>query len=54
MTRQLAGIDEQIGESNFMAVKIGIQTLLKRFGKDEFLQEKVGYLGYIQVLTEEY
>jgi hypothetical protein len=31
-----------------------IQELLKRFGKDEFLEEKMGYLNYIQWLTEEY
>jgi hypothetical protein len=54
MTKQLAAIDEQIGASNFVGVKVGIQGLLKRWGKDEFLQERIGYLAYIQALTEEY
>jgi hypothetical protein len=51
MSKQLAIIDEQIAANNFATVKSTIQGLLKRFGKDEFLEAKVPYLTYIQTLT---
>ena len=51
MSKQLTIIDEQIAANNFAAVKNTIQGLLKRFGKDEFLEGKVSYLTYIQTVT---
>lgn len=51
MTKQLAIIDEQIASNNFAIVKNTIQGLLKRFGKDEFLEAKLLYLTYIQTVT---
>jgi hypothetical protein len=50
----LKTIDEQIELNNFALVKSTIQILLKKFGKDELLQEKLGYLNYILALNEEY
>lgn len=35
-------------------MKSTIQILLKKFGKDELLQEKLGYLNFILALNEEY
>lgn len=52
--RQLTTIDEQIQLNNFAAVKSTIQILLKKYGKDELLQEKLAYFNYILVLNEEY
>jgi hypothetical protein len=37
--------------NNFASVKSTIQILLKKFGKDELLQDKLGYLNYLQVLN---
>lgn len=51
MAKQLSIIDEQIALSNHPAVKTSIQALLKRFAKDEFLEQKIGYLTYIQTAT---
>ena len=51
MSKQLAIIDEQITANNYVIVKNSIQGLLKRFGKDEFLEAKVPYLTYMQTVT---
>ena len=39
--------------NNFASVKSVIQILLKKFGKDELLQDKLGYLNYVLALNEE-
>lgn len=54
ITRQLTAIDELMTQGNFIGVKTATQTLFKRFAKDEVLQEKIGYLTFIQTLSEEY
>lgn len=38
--------------NNFASVKSVIQILLKKFGKDELLQDKLGYLNYVLALNE--
>ena len=48
MSKLLNGIDEQLTGNNIFGAKASIQNMLKRFGKDEFLENKVLYLSNIQ------
>ena len=54
MSKLLTNIDEQIAENNILGAKSSIQNVLKRFGKDDFLEGKVLYLNYIQNVSELY
>lgn len=52
MSKQLKTIEEHIEISNFASVKSTAQLLLKKYGTDSYLQDRVGYLNYIVSLTE--
>lgn len=52
IARQLKTIDEQMEINNFASVKSVIQILLKKYGKDELLLDKLGYLNYVLALNE--
>lgn len=54
MTKLLAAIDEHLTNNNYLEAKANIVNLTKRFGKDDFIQDRIGSLVRIQNVIELY
>lgn len=54
MEKQIAMINDQINLNNYVTVKSTIQTILKKYGKDEYLQNKIKDYHFILGLIEDY
>lgn len=54
MSKLLTSIDEHLTNSNYLEAKSHIANLVKRFGKDDFIQDRIESLSKIQNVIELY